>query len=84
MCYACTSTRFGTVRLVRADSLFHFTGRTPQVVFLWPLAPPGGAVLPLGSFLRVSSSFFVTILLTFLGSFLVSRRFAFLVSPSIL
>ena len=48
------------------------------------MAPPGGAVLPLGSFLLVTSSFLVTILLTFLGSFFVSRRFAFLVSPSIL
>ena len=82
MCYTRTSTRFGTVGSSRFT--FHFTGRTPQVVFLWPLAPPGGAVLPLGSFLLVTSSFLVTILLTFLGSFFVSRRFAFLVSPSIL
>ena len=82
MCYTCTSTRFGTVGSSRFT--FHFTGRTPQVEFLWPMAPPGGAVLPLGSFLLVTSSLFVTILLTFLGSFLVSRRFAFLVSSSIL
>ena len=82
--YCCTSTRFETIRVVRADSLYslHWPNSAGGVPVA--MCPPGGAVLPFGSLLarHFFVTFLVTILVTFLGmflgTFLVSRRFVLL------